>query len=125
MSKTETEVQNDVLLIASKRGWRLFRNNVGVAKRNDGTPVRYGLANISKQMNQHLKSSDLIGIKPVVITPDMVGQTIGVFTAIECKKGDWKRSPSSKREEAQERFIELVKSLGGHAEFCNNAGELS
>lgn len=123
MSKTETEVQNEVLLQASKLGWRLFRNNVGVAYRQDGVPIRYGLANNSKQMNQILKSSDLIGIKPTLITPDMVGQTIGVFTAIECKRGDWKRG-TTKREEAQNNFIGLVISLGGHASFCNDSESL-
>ena len=121
--KTETEVQNEVLLKASKLGWRLFRNNVGVAINKQGVPVRYGLANISKKMNKYLKSSDLIGITPTVITQDMVGQTIGVFTAIECKKSNWKRG-TTQREEAQNNFITLVKSLGGKATFCNNSEEL-
>jgi len=123
MSKTETEVQNEVMLQASKLGWRLFRNNVGVAYRDDGVPVRYGLANTSKRMNQNLKSSDLIGIKPVVITPDMVGKTIGVFVAIECKREKW-NFKGTVREIAQKRFIELIIKFGGLAQFCNNSEEV-
>jgi len=123
MSQTETEVQNDVLLVTSKQGSRMWRNNVGVAKRADGTPVRYGLANVTKAMNKNLKSSDLIGITPTIITQEMVGLTVGVFTAIECKKGDWKYT-NTEREIAQDRYINLVKSLGGYACFCNNAEDL-
>lgn len=121
--KTETEVQNEILLRASQLGMRLFRNNVGVAYRDDGVPIRYGLANISKKMNQQLKSSDLIGITPTIITQDMIGSTVGIFTAIECKRENWKRG-ANKREEAQSNFIELIKSLGGRAQFCNNSEDI-
>lgn len=122
--KTETEVQNDVLLNTGKLGWRLFRNNVGVAIRRDGVPVRYGLANVTKAMNQQLKSSDLIGIRPVVITQEMVGQTIGQFVAVECKSSRTNLTKQiSGRMIAQNNFLQLIKSLGGHAEF-NNTGEI-
>jgi hypothetical protein len=121
---TETEVQNKVLLNASKLGWRLWRNNVGVAFRSDGVPVRYGLANANKAMNQNLKSADLIGIKPVLITQGMVGQTIGVFTSIECKGSsvDLTKSPTA-RMVAQNAWRELINRFGGNA-TVNNSGVL-
>lgn len=119
---TESEIQNQILLNSGKLGWRLFRNNVGVAVRADGVPVRYGLANVTKAMNQNLKSSDLIGIRPVLITQDMVGKIIGQFVAIECKTGDCKiTEPFKGRMIAQNNFLELIRSLGGYAAF-NNTG---
>jgi len=121
---TETEIQNNILYNASQIGWRLWRNNVGVALRKDGTPVRYGLANTSKAMNSNLKSSDLIGIRPVLITPDMVGKTIGQFIAIEAKASNINLTKKlSGRMIAQNRFLDLIKRLGGYAEF-NNTGDL-
>lgn len=123
MPKTETEVQNEILLEMSKRGAVLWRNNVGVAFRKDGVPIRYGLANVSKKMNSFLKSSDLIGITPVKITPKMVGLTVGVFTAIECKKEDWEFK-GTEREVAQQSYIDLVKKKNGFATFCNNVEDL-
>jgi len=118
MSKSENEIKAEVMLEASKLGWTLFRNNVGVAVRQDGTPVRYGLANISQKMNQAVKSSDLIGIRPVLITPEMVGHTLGQFVAIEVKKEDWKFSGKG-REAAQLKFIDIINGLGGYACFVN------
>ena len=116
-NKSEKAVQTNVMLEASSNGWLLWRNNVGVAKREDGVPVRYGLANSSRQMNKVIKSSDLIGIRPVIITPDMVGQIIGQFVAIETKHEGWKYSGKD-RETAQKNFIDQVIAKGGHAYFC-------
>lgn len=120
---SESAVSQRVRLAASRRGARLFRNNVGVWMDDRGVPVRYGLANESAQMNQKFKSSDLIGITPTVITHDMVNQTIGVFTAYEVKKADWQYSGKG-REKAQCNFIMLVQSLGGIAKFVNDERDL-
>ncbi len=117
----EHAVQNARRLEASKLGYILSRNNVGVATR-DGIPVRYGLFNETKQMNQNWKSSDLIGLRPIVITPAMVGYTIGQFVALEIKRSSWKFSPSNQREVAQLNFMNLVKSVGGYAKFVNREG---
>lgn len=87
----------------------LFRNNVGVLVDKTGRPVRYGLANESKVMNEKYKSADLIGIKKVTITPDMVGQTIGQFVSIEIKTREGVIKP------AQVSWKELIESYGGAA----------
>lgn len=119
----EALVQDEARLLASKMGWRLFRNNVGVLKDERGVPVRYGIANDSPAMNKRIKSSDLIGIRPVVITPDMVGSTIGQFVAREVKKAGWKYK-GTEHEAAQLAFGTLIIGLGGDFKFWNGEGEL-
>jgi len=103
-------------LAASQRGARAWRNNVGAYVDERGNHVRYGLANDSAQLNKRVKSSDLIGIEPVLITPDMVGATIGRFFAEECKRPGW-RYTGTEREVAQLAFLRLVNALGGRGEF--------
>jgi hypothetical protein len=111
----ESTVQAKVRIRTSALGWRMWRNNVGVLLDATGRPVRYGLANDSTQVNASIKSGDLIGIRPVVITPEMVGQTIGQFVSIECKREGWKPSASDARYVAQRKWADLVNSLGGYA----------
>jgi hypothetical protein len=121
--ESEAAVQVRVRLEASKLGIHLWRNNVGVTFGEDGVPVRYGLANDSKALNQQIKSSDLIGIRPVMITQEHVGTVMGQFVAREVKREGWKYTGSA-REVAQQRFIDLIKSLGGDACFASRAGTL-
>lgn len=120
---SEAAVSNAVRLEASRKGVRSWRNNVGACEDKRGRLIRYGLANDSAAMNKALKSSDLIGIRPLLITPDMVGCTIGQFVAREVKRADWKFT-GTERENAQLRFLELVVSLGGDACFCNDVGSI-
>jgi hypothetical protein len=119
----EAAVVNNVTLEASRVGARLWRNNVGACKDERGRLIRYGLCNVSKQMNDQLKSSDLIGIKPILITHDHIGSTIGQFTAREVKHGGWQYKGTD-HEVAQLRFMELVVGLGGDACFVNSEGSL-
>ena len=122
--RPEAIVQNAIRLEASQKGLRLWRNNSGVAMNENGDrTVRYGLCNDSKRVNKVLKSADLIGIRPVLITPGHVGQVIGVFVARECKPSDWTYT-GTEREAAQLKFLELVAALGGDATFANSEGTL-
>lgn len=113
---SEAANQTALRVEASKAGWRLWRNNVGAAYTSDGSFIRYGLANDSQQLNKRLKSSDLIGLKPVLITPEMVGHIVGQFVAREVKRGGWKYTGTA-REVAQLNYLTLVASLGGDARF--------
>jgi len=118
MSDKRTESKNSQLieLEAPKHGVLLLRNNVGVAVDHTDRPVRYGLANKSPQQNKLYKSADYVGITKVVITPDMVGKTIGVFTSLEVKKSPWHYTGAG-REEAQERWAQLIRDHYGIAQF--------
>jgi len=116
--KSESAVQADVRLKASKKGWLLWRNNVGALLDKRGIPIRYGLANETKAMNKNTKSSDLIGIRPILIQPRHVGTTIGQFVAIETKKAGWKFKGDD-HENAQLKFHKIVVSKGGHASFAS------
>jgi hypothetical protein len=112
----ESDVQTAIRVAASEKGMRLWRNNVGATYTKEGRFLRYGLANDSKSVNEKIKSSDLIGIRPLKIRPEFVGATFGQFVAMEVKRGDW-RYTGTKREVAQMRFLTLVASLGGDAKF--------
>jgi len=109
---TEAEVQDNIRLTGPKHSSTLFRNNTGALKDETGRVVRYGLANESKEQSEKIKSSDLIGITSIIVTPDMVGKRIGIFTAVEVKRPDWKYK-GDKRETAQRNFIDFIKSCGG------------
>lgn len=120
--KDESIVQQEIQLQARHHDCHLLRNNCGACVDETGRVIRYGLGNVSKQHQERIASSDLIGITQIVITPDMVGKTIGVFTAVEVKKEGWNPDKKlDKRERAQNNFIQWVKSLGGFASFCNDA----
>lgn len=122
-ASSEAAVQNVVRLEASKSGGRLWRNNVGVAVDERGIPIRYGLCNDSKALNNQIKSSDLIGILPIVVTSAMVGHTVGIFIAREVKHPGWVYTGTA-RERAQLKFLEIVAGLGGNASFATGGGTI-
>ncbi len=103
----EAKVQNDIRLACARGATRLWRNNCGALKDQNGRLVRYGLCP---------GSSDLIGMRSVTITSDMVGQTIAVFTAIEVKD---RGRPTPE----QQAFIAMVQQAGGLAGIARSVDD--
>lgn len=97
---SESVILRQILIRASQLGARLFRNQVGVYKLHDGRWLTSGLC---------VSSSDLIGWTPIVITPEMIGRTLAVFTAVEGKR------PKKNATDKQADFISAVVAAGGIA----------
>lgn len=121
---SETRVQSQCRLAADDQGNFLLRNNVGALKDERGVPVRYGLMNDSKALNKIIKSADLIGGRRVLITPEMVGQTILQFYSVECKEADWKYNPKDEHTAAQVRWMNYINSRGGYAVFATTPAHI-
>jgi hypothetical protein len=119
----ESAVQAVVRLEAARKGMRLWRNNVGALLDTRGVPVRYGLANDSKQVNEKVKSGDLIGWRPMLIDHSKVGSVIAQFVSRECKQPGWNYK-GDEHEQAQLKWAELVVADGGDAQFCTGEGTL-
>ena len=107
---TEKEIINQYLLKYSEEGHRLWRNNTGMAYQGI---AHYKGRNLTLTNYRPLHaglcqgSSDLIGLTQVTITPEMVGQKIAVFTAIEIKAG------KTRSTWLQENFVKTINKLGG------------
>lgn len=127
MTASESNIQSRTRLAAVAKHWRLWRNQRGAAKLESGNFIRFGLANDSKQIGDRLKSGDLIGWRPVIITADMVGKVLAQFVSVEVKAEDWTPPPLDTKDAdaaAQYRWAELVNREGGYAVFVNDPAQL-
>jgi hypothetical protein len=97
---TEQQTQQAIRLQLSRGPVRLWRNNTGTLLDRQGRPVQFGLCK---------GSSDLIGLRTVTVTPEMVGQKLAVFAAVEVKAPNGRVTPE------QTAFIETVRGMGGLA----------
>ena len=103
----EAYVQNKIRLAIGSGDVRLFRNNTGALLDMQGRLVKFGLCK---------GSSDLIGFRSITITPDMVGQKIAVFSAIEVKD-------KGKATVEQKNFINIINNAGGYAGVAKNVND--
>jgi hypothetical protein len=104
-SPSEHEIQQRIRLACGRGAVRLWRNNTGALVDQQGRFVRFGLCK---------GSSDLIGLRSVVVTTEMVGQRIAQFVALEIKAPQGVVSPE------QQAFLRLVQELGGVASVCRS-----
>lgn len=121
-SLSESGVQSRVRLEASERRIYLWRNNVGAGKLVEGGRfIRWGLANDSAQLNERLKSADLVGLRPLRITGDMVGHVVGQFVSREVKESGFKPD-GSRKYLAQQAWATLINLNGGDAKIVTGPG---
>lgn len=128
----EQKVQQGIRKECSATDNRIFRNAVGSGYSPHAVYAALGCIydpELKKRVEKHLNkgifqygfgkgSSDLIAIQQVTITPDMVGKKVGVFCAIEVKDPDHKTDRDHL--ERQQKFINVIKSLGGRAGFATS-----
>ena len=109
----ETKIQRRQMLVLSDDGRLVFRNEtarawVGKVVHKAGNQVTLTNAQMLP-FGLAVGSSDIIGITPVVITAEMLGRTLGVFTAWETK------TKTGKPTDEQVVFMDNVKRFGGFA----------
>lgn len=124
----EVDLMRRLQKLASTLGARLFRQNTGMAwvgkavriNRPGLYPVKSGDVVIKNARPFHAGfdgMSDLGGWSPVVITPEMVGETIAVYTQVEVKDG-------ARVTDEQENWIKAVNKAGGRAGIARNEKDL-
>ena len=109
-SLLERDVAADVRdAVADMPDVTLWRNNRGQVLLPNGGRITYGVGPAG--------ASDFIGYRSLVVTPDMVGQRLAVFCAVETK------APGKALTPAQEQFIERVRAAGGRAGVAHSADD--
>ena len=119
---TERHIQNDILRdLGARPDIRLFRQNVGEAWVGVFVSFRNGRLILDNARRFFaglcVGSSDLIGWRTVVVTPDMVGQRVAVFVGVEVK------APRGSPTTEQRAFTGAVNSAGGRAGFARSVDE--
>lgn len=107
---TEQQIQQRIRLACAgpDSGVRLWRNNVGRLRDERGRPVTFGLCP---------GSADLVGYRTITVTPDMVGQRLAVFCAVEVKAATGRPTP------AQLAWLEHVRAAGGRAGIARSEAD--
>jgi len=106
----ETTLRKLIQIEASRRGYRLLRNQVGKYRLPDGRVLSSGIPG----------TSDLIGWRTVIVTQEMVGEKIAVFAALEVKT--FKGRPD--QEGKQENFLKVVRLAGGIGKFVRSVEDI-
>jgi len=120
-AKSEHGIQNEIRNAAVDEAL-MFRANVGtgwqgVAEKPlpDGSVILRKPRRFSTGLPTGF--SDLFGLVPVTVTPDMVGKTVGVFVAVEVKNA------TGRARDAQRDFIDAVRRHGGRAGLARSIAE--
>jgi hypothetical protein len=117
----EIDLTREVIETFSRFERRLFRNNVGAAwagkwdRQPNGTiiiqhprRVEFGLAT---------GSGDIIGMRSLEITPEMVGTRVAQFVSIETK------TPKGVTTEEQKNWRDMVQFMGGASGIARTIDE--
>lgn len=117
----ETKIQRNQMLALSEDGRLVFRNEtarawVGQVIHKAGDQVTLKGAQMLP-FGLCVGSADIIGITPVIITPEMVGTTVGVFSAWETK------TKTGKPSDEQKKFLRAVRKFGGFSGIARTIKE--
>lgn len=117
----ETNIMRGIMMACSRGATRLFRVNTAQAWAGEVVARTQDTITLRNPRTIHAGlckgGSDLIGWRSVTITPDMVGQQIAVFAAIECKAARGRVSTD------QQNFIDAVNRAGGFAGVARSDDE--
>lgn len=100
MSDSETQITQAIRLAVSNGSIRLWKNNVGKLRDHAGRIVSFGLAT---------GSPDLVGLKSVYVSPDMIGRRIAILAGLEVKSDTGRIRPE------QQRFLDMLNDFGAIA----------
>jgi hypothetical protein len=120
----ESSVSKKLMLFLSRAGAVLFRNNVGKSWISSNF-VELGNGDVLVKNARRFHSGlvdgslDLVGWYSIIITPDMVGSKVAVFTAIDSKHSNG----GDRKKENQLNFIYQVNDAGGIAGFASSEEE--
>lgn len=109
---TESALYPQIMQAFSRGPTRVFRQNAGTAWQ--GKIIEQSTSRLVLAYPRAIRlgspgMADLGGLTSVVITPDMVGQLIGVDVQIECKFGTGRLTAE------QAAYIQMIRTLGGRA----------
>ena len=118
---SEADIQAAILLDLGRGNSRIFRNHVAKGWTGEFVRAEGGLTLLKNARRASfglcVGSSDLVGFKKVVVTPEMVGKTLAVFTAVEVK------APAGRPTSEQVAFIRVVQQAGGLAGIARSVDE--
>jgi len=124
MAKQETDIVHAIQVAVSPTGARLWKNTRGMfyapgAVKQVIAALSRGDVKSAVAMLKGLRlvaagllapgASDLVGFRPVVVTQDMVGQTVAIYSAVEVK------SEGGRATAEQLHYIDFVRKNGGFA----------
>ena len=117
---TESHLYPQIMQAFSRGNTRVFRQNAGTAwqgKIIEQSPSRLVLAYPRAIRLGTPGMADLGGLTSVLVTPEMIGQFIGVDVQIECKFGTGR--PTTE----QNAYIAMIRQLGGRAGIARSIEE--
>jgi hypothetical protein len=130
MASIEHGIQQRILLSCGSGDSRLWRNNVGSGwtgqatrvndqnRRSVAAALRPGDVVIRAGRILHaglcVGSADAVGLVSVLVTPEHVGQRLGVFCGVEVKR------PGGPATAGQRDWVSLIRRMGGRAGFAES-----
>jgi hypothetical protein len=126
---SEAALLHRLMIAFSNVGARVFRNSVGVMYQGEAVRATHeckvtlhpGDVVVRKARTVRaglcVGSSDAIGWRSLVVTPDMVGRRVAIFAAAETK------SERGRLTDEQANFLRQVEHAGGIALECRDVDE--